>query len=125
MINTSHENEFVSIAPGEGSVPVAFIHDLFCGELRHSLLFPYGKLGFQIKRQISLSPTKYFNQLLLNYTHKFSSGSDSIFFAHKVTQTVNFTIRKIAMRKVISDRLTAGMLSSNFMVSEYLFLLET
>ena len=38
----------------------------FCEELCHSHLFPYGKFGFQIKRQIVLSPTKYFSQLLLS-----------------------------------------------------------
>ena len=57
LINTSHENEFISIAPGEGSVPVPLSHDLFCEELSHSHLFSYGKFRFQIKHQISLSPT--------------------------------------------------------------------
>ena len=84
LINTSHENEFISIAPDESSVPVTFSHDLFCEELGHPHLFPYGKFGSQIKRQIPLSPTKYLNQRLLNYTHRFSSDSDYIFFAHKV-----------------------------------------
>ena len=51
----------------------------------------------------------------MNYTHKFSSDSDYIFFAHKVTQSVNLHNQiNIAMRKVTSDELTAGMLSSNF-----------
>ena len=30
LINTSHEIEFISIVPGEGSVPVPFSHDFFC-----------------------------------------------------------------------------------------------
>ena len=115
LINTSHENEFISIAPGEGSIPVPFSHDLFCEELSHPRLFPYGKFGFQIKRQILLSPTKYFNQHLLNYTHKFSLDSDYKFFAHKVMQSVNLHNQiNIALRKVTSDKLTAGMLSNNF-----------
>ena len=115
LINTSHENEFISIAPDEGSVPVPFSHDLFCEELSHPHLFPYEKFTFQIKRQTPLSPTEYFNQRLLNYTHKFFSDSDHIFFAHKVMQSVNFHNQiNIAMRKVTSDKLTAGMLSSNF-----------
>ena len=61
LINTSHENEFIFIAPGEGSIPITFSHDLFCEELSHPHLFPYGKFEFQIKHQIPLSPTKYFN----------------------------------------------------------------
>ena len=43
LINTSHENEVISIAPCEGSVPVSFSHGLFCEELSHPHLFPYGK----------------------------------------------------------------------------------
>ena len=106
-INTSHENGFISIAPGENSVPVTFSHDLFCGELRHPHL--YRKLGFQIKRQISISTTKYFNQRLLNYTHKLSLDSDYIFFAHKVTQSVNLHKQiDITMRNVTSGKLTVA-----------------
>ena len=55
LINTSHENELMCIAPVEVSVPVPFSHDLFCEELGHSHLFSYGKSGYQIKRQVQLS----------------------------------------------------------------------
>ena len=61
LINTSHENEFIFIAPGEGSIPITFRHDLFCEELSHPHFFPYGKFEFLIKHQIPLSPTKYYN----------------------------------------------------------------
>ena len=54
-------------------------HDLFCEELSHPHLCSYGKFGFQINHQISLSPTKYFNQHLLNYTHKLSSDLEIYF----------------------------------------------
>ena len=92
----------------EGSIPV-----MFCDELSHPQLFLYGKFGFQIKRQIPLSPTKYFNQRLLNYTHKFSSDCGYIFFAHKVIQSVNLHNRiNIDMRKVTSDKLTTCMLDT-------------
>ena len=86
---------------------------MFCEELSYPHLFPYGKFGFQIKRQIPLSPTKYFNQRLLNYTHKFSSDCGYIFFAHKVIQSVNLHNRiNIDMRKVTSDKLTTCMLDT-------------
>ena len=50
----------------------------------------------------------------MNYPHNFSSDSDYIFFACKVTQSVNLHNQiNIVMRKVTSDKLTAGMLSSN------------
>ena len=87
LLNTSHENEFISIAPGEASVPVPFSHDLFCEELSHHHLFPYGKFGCQIKRQTPLWPTRYFDQRLLNYTYKFSSDSHYMYLhtrLHKV-----------------------------------------
>ena len=115
LINRSHENEFISIAPGEDSGPLPFSHDLFCEELSHPHLFPLEKFGFQIKRHTPLSSTRYFNQRLLNYTQKFSSDSDNLFFAHKIMQSVNLNNQiNIAMRKVASNNLTAGMLCSNF-----------
>ena len=85
---------------------------MFCEEPH---LFAYGKFPFQIKCQIPRSPTKYLNHRLLNYTNKFSSDSDNIFFSNKVTQSLNFRNQiNIAIRKVASDKLTAGMFSSNF-----------
>ena len=64
---------------------------------------------------MQLSPSKYFNQRLLNYTQKFSSDSDYIFFAQSVIQKLNLSNQiNIAMRKVTSNQLTAGMLTSNF-----------
>ena len=110
LIYRSNENELISIAPGEDSGPLPFSE-----ELSHPHLFPLGKFGFQIKHHTPLSPTKYFNQRLLNYTQKFSSDSDYIFFAHKIMQSVNLNNQiNIAMRKVASNNLTAGMLCSNF-----------
>ena len=50
LINTSNEIEFISFAPGEGSVPVPFSRDFFCEELSHPHLFPYGIFGFEVKR---------------------------------------------------------------------------
>ena len=47
-------------------VPHQYLLVMFCEELRHSHLFPFEKFGFQIKRQIALSPTKYFHQRLLS-----------------------------------------------------------
>ena len=104
----------ISISLGEGSVPVPFSNELFCEELSHPHLFPYGEFGFQIKRHIPLSPTKHFNQRLLNYTHKFSSDSNYIFSAHKVMQSVTLNNQiSIATGKVTSDKLTVGMLTSS------------
>ena len=61
-------------------MPESLTHDIFCEELSHSHLFPTGNFGFQAKRKVQLTPTKYFNQQLLSYTQKFSSDSDYMFF---------------------------------------------
>ena len=107
--------EDITIAPGEGIKPLSILTDKHCEELAHPHLFPTGKFGYKVDRKVPLSPIKYFNQRLLNYKQKFSSDPDYIFFAHSVTQQLNLNSRvNIAMQKVKSGQLTAGMLSRNF-----------
>ena len=76
----------VSIAPGEGKRPISIFKDKYCEELAFPHLFPTGKYGYKVERDIPLSPVKYFNQRLLNCSQKFASGSDYIFFVHSVLQ---------------------------------------
>ena len=105
--------ENVTIAPGEGINPVSILTDQNCEELAHPHLFPNGKFGYKVQHPVQLSPVKYFNQRL--YKQKVSSDSDYIFFAHSVMQKLNLNSRvNIAMKKVKSGKLTAGMLSRNF-----------
>ena len=62
-----------------------------------------------------MSPCKYFNQRLLNYTQKFASDPDYIFYAQSVTQHLNLnSCINIAMKKVKADGMTAGRVSQNF-----------
>ena len=62
-----------------------------------------------------MAPSKCLNQRLLHYTEKFPSDNDYIFFAHTVLQKVQLSSQiNIAMKKVLSNDLTAGMLSKNF-----------
>jgi len=109
------ENEILNLAPGEGVNPISVLNDDYCEELAHPHLFPTGQFGYKVDREIPLTPTKYFNQRLLNYTQKFASDSDYIFFANSVTQQLHLSSQiNIAMKKVSgSDSLTAGMLSQN------------
>ena len=74
----------ITIAPGEGKYPISVLNDKFCEELAHAPLFPSGRYGYQIEREILLIPSKYFNQRLLHYVQKFAADSDYIFFAHSV-----------------------------------------
>ena len=101
---------YKTLPRGENVMPELLTNDKFCEELSHPHLFPTGKFGFQTKRKVQLSPSKYFNQRLLNYIQKFSSDSDYIFFAQSVIQKLNISNQiNIAMRKVTSNQLTAGL----------------
>ena len=66
-------------------------------------------------REISLSPSKYFNQKLLNFSQKFAVYSDHILITYSVLQKQQLNSQiNIAMRKASLDTLTAGLLSRNF-----------
>ena len=65
-------SEEVNIAPGEGKQPKSMLNDEFCEELVFPYLFPRVRFGYKVEGDIKLSPTKYFNQRLLNYTQLFA-----------------------------------------------------
>ena len=48
-------------------------------EMAHPQLFATGRFGYKVKRNFPLTPSKYFNQRLLNSSQKFASDSDYIF----------------------------------------------
>ena len=76
--------EVLDIAAGENKQPLSFFNDQYCEELAFLFLFPSGKFGYKVSKPVHLSPTKYFNQRLLNFSQRFSSNADYIFFAHYV-----------------------------------------
>ena len=62
-----------------------------------------------------MSPAKYFNQRLANYTQLFASEADYIFYALSVSQQLKLNSQiDTAMLKVYYGQLTAQMLSNNF-----------
>ena len=78
-------------------------------------LFPTGKFGFQVKRDVRLSPAKYFNARLLNYAGRFATNPEYLFFAQYVTEEkkVQDTCSiRIALKKVHDHSLTAGEVRS-------------
>ena len=79
--HTSAGNEIFSTAPGEGKHPIHFMQDKNCEELAFPVLFPRGHFGYQVERDVKLSPTKYFNARLLNYTGRFAGNPEYLFFA--------------------------------------------
>ena len=93
--------------------------------MAHTHLFPTGTFGCKVKRNVPLTPRKCFNQRLLNYSQKFASDSDHIFFAHAVMQKIQLNDRiNIAMRKIVSDNINAGMLSKNFKATVHRFIVQ-
>ena len=118
------DDGLLNIAPAENQKPMAFFSDQFCEELAFPYLFPTGKFGHKAGRPIQLTPTKYFNQRLLNYTQRFSSNADYIFFAHYILQQTNlFNQIHIATKKV-KGNITAGQLQTNFNQTINTFLCE-
>ena len=73
------ENENLIVAPGQGKSPISVFNDKFGEELAFPYLFPDGKFGYKVERDIPISPVKYFNQRLLNYTQRFAGDADYIF----------------------------------------------
>ena len=60
--------EEISIAPGDRKQLTSILSATFCEQRAFSCLFPQGKFGYDIERDVKLSPIKYSNQRLLNYT---------------------------------------------------------
>ena len=111
----SVEEENVIIAPGENKKPLSMLMDQYCEEFAFPYLLPRGRFGYNVERDTHLSASKYFNQRLLNYTQRFASVADYIFFAHSVLQQKQLTSNiNMTMKKVQGNNLTAGLLSGNF-----------
>ena len=78
-------------------------------------LVPKGKFNYDVPRDISISPARYFNHRLLNFNQCFVSDAEYIFFArsvyeqHQLRLSINFIIHKIK-----SSTVSAGMIRNNF-----------
>ena len=77
-----------------------FLFDQNCEEPAFPQFFSKGRFGYSAERKIKLSPSKYFNQRLLNYKQSFASNSDYISFVKSVLQENNFKDQiSIAIKK--------------------------
>jgi cobalamin biosynthesis protein CobT len=75
-----------SIAPGEGKRPISIMTDENCEEQSFPQLFPTGEFGFNVKRNVKLSPKKYFIGHLLNRDPRFAQNVEYLFFAQFITE---------------------------------------
>ena len=77
-------HEKICIAPEEEKIPNSLLTDESCEVLAFQYLFPTGKFGYNVQPTYKLSPIKYFNQRLLNYTQVFAFEADYIFYVLSV-----------------------------------------
>ena len=104
------DHECIDIAPGVGKQPKSILNDKFCEELNFPHLFPTGKYGYQVQRDINLI---YLNQRLLHYRQTFASDTDYVFFTRNVLQDKHFQEQiNIVMRKVSARNVRAGLLNN-------------
>ena len=101
--------EEISIAPGKGKQPYSSLAYENCAPLSFPYHVPTGKFGCRVEREVKLSPVKYFNQRLLSFSQLFASSADYIFYALSVRQQLKMNI---ALKKVCSGQITAGMLTN-------------
>lgn len=93
---------------------MSLITDKHCEELAFPTLFPKGRFGFTAKRDVRLTPVKYFNARLLIYSGMFGTNPEYLFFAQfiieqkKVSDSIN-----IALKKICGQSMTASTLRSD------------
>ena len=107
-------DKIISVAPGEKNFPLNLMLDEGCEEMAFPKLFPTGRFGFQVNRDVKLTCKKYFNARVLNYTGKFSSDTDYLFFAQYICEYKSVMDNmSIAMRKTFQatgdKKLNSGM----------------
>ena len=84
--------------------------------MAHPHLFSIGKFGYRVKREVPLTPSKYFNTFIVQLLPTFCFRPRLHFF---FCTFCNAKIQSndqisIAMRKITSNSLNVGMLSNNF-----------
>ena len=87
-----NNNMVHEIVPGEGKQVVSLLNSN-CEYLSFPPLFSSGKFGMVQNRESKSPVSRYFNQRLLNYTHRFSSNADYIFMLSQYFCKFNFKIK--------------------------------
>ena len=110
-----YEDDNVIMAPDQGKTLVSVLNDDHCEGLAFPCLFPTGKFGYKVKREMPLSTVKCLNQRLLNFRQSFASDADYIFFARSVVELhyLRSSIN-ISLNKAQGTQLTAGSVRQNY-----------
>ena len=107
--------EEISIAPAERKQPYLLLADENCESLAFQYLFPDGKIGYRVERDVKLSPVKYSKQHLLSFSQSFVWSADYIFYDLSVTQQLKMNSQiNVALKKVRLGQITAGILTNTF-----------
>ena len=107
--------EEISIAPAKRKQPHLLLADENCESLAFQYLFPDGKIGYRVERDVKLSPVKYSNQRLLSFLQLFAWSADYIFYDLSVTQQLKMKSQiNVALKKARLGQITAGILTNNF-----------
>ena len=109
------DNKYISIAPGQQ--PNSILNYRYYEEISSGYFFPTGKSGYQVQWDTPLSPLKYFNKRLLNYSQNFAADTGYTFFAWSVLQSLSLQEMNIAMRKVLGGHSNARVFN-NYCFSE-------
>ena len=119
--SNSSGTEVYNIAPGENKHPVSLMNDKLCEELAFPVLFPKGRFGYAAKRQIKITPVKYFNGRLLHHSGRFASNPEYLFFAQFIIEQKKVSDNiYIALKKVHGQNVTASQVRTNTQILQNL-----
>ncbi len=83
----SYGEGIFSVAPAQGQKPVGFFKIPKLEAMAFPVQFPTGQNSIDEERQISISPSMYFNARLFSVDTRFAKDQSYLFFAQFVTET--------------------------------------
>ena len=97
-------DDCITIAPCEFQKPTYILADENCEEVAFPWLLPTGKYSYEHCREIEVTPSRYFNQRLLDHNQLFANYHDYVLFVSSVLQeqsiqnSINFALKKSSLR---------------------------
>ena len=106
---------FNIVAPGETKHPVSLMTEKKIWPF--PVIFPKGRFRYMVERAVCLSPTRYFNARLSNYSNRFAMNADYLFFAQfikeqeKESDSINIAVTKIHGLSLTASNLRSSVQS--------------